>query len=1558
MAWRLRKGAARAWLIGLGTLAALVLTLMLLLAWLLASESGRLTLLDQVEHWLPRLTGQTLVIEGARSPALGDWRFERLSWQQGSGALAVDSRNLSLQWRPRYLWQRRIWLDALNADTLDVTLPASSADDTAGSGAASSLPDIAEFWSGLPSARLDELHIERLSLRQGEKPELGTAVSGDLAINWGAWPARLELSFTDRRSQLNLAVNVDAVAALRVRGDLDTAADSAWADWLDWPLQQPLAGRWDLELSQRQGRLEARIDELTLPWRDQRLVAQGGVSLNPANRRLFFSELEIAAGEQSARLHGYVQPERADLSVTADALPLALARPWLPVKDLDGAITVDGRLSGGWRTPRFAGSASFEGRWRDEALRLNTRSSASTGALSIEQLALQWGPASLSADGRIDWANQQLDLAIDARHLADRHWRPWVPAWPDDIRINDANLSGRISGSLGQPQLNAEVDAEGSYREQPLTLTAGARLNRSGLNLDDIELSSQQGRVDGSLDIDFASATLVADSRFSDVHSDWLPVFGAQLPGNPDWVADAQLNWNGPLRNPEAQGTVQVEGRWLEQPLSADLAVSQLDLRQLQLGDSRLRLGDASSGLAGRIDWAGRRLDLAATPTDVRLASIRPFVPPWPTWLDSLSGRLDGQLSVNGPWNGPQLSGDLALTGQWQEQALNARLQLQADQRQRWQIDQAQLDWAGTRLYYSGWLAPFERSLDGDFSIDQLSIGQLRELGITLPEALADLDGLANARGRISGDLTRPTLNDAGFNFNGQYARTELSAQARLRTASLERVDVEQLQFSSGPAQWSLAGQIGLQPLTLDIRTELQQLDWDRVRPWVPTDIGVPLTTLSGQLSGQLSARGDWPRLALDGSLEAGGRYLDSAFQLNWAGDGQLAGRLKHSLSLSWGDSRLNGQLDSEGEQLDGQLRISKLDIDQIRALGAPLEEGVSGDINADLGVSGTLMDPRIALQLNAAGRWQPVSIGLTDSTDWRIDIDGQGRRDDWQLSRAEADLGPAGWVSLGGRGSKDELRLDGEVRIDDSRYWLADRPEWSGALTGDFQLAGSAEQPQVEAALDWQSDRWPLMLSLNLATEAGEHRLAAQLTENNANRLSVNASTPQTPLAEWQRQPTARPFAAELFFDTDSTVFEPFFQGRPDQDFSGELSGRLSIEGSLARPQWAGEVSLADGRYENATYGTVLSGMSGELSADNRTLQLDLEAGDDVGGRVGLAGSVVWPEDRDYWWMPELDLAMTTRSARLLRRADMDASVSGELSVTGPWRDLIAAGNLEVSPLTIQLNSLLQSGAPSLNVVSAERLETPTDEDAEPRLLAPQGQWQVRLRANRRAQIYGQGLEAELSGELDLSDELTRPEVGGRFQVIRGTYTAFGKIFQITDGNIQVQGSQIVLDIQATYTGPDLSVNLRVTGTQDQLNLALSSSPPLANDELLARLLFGTTLNEMTAVQAFQLATALNSLRDPNSGLDLFGTTRELLGLDSLSLDSDTNEAGETGVNVQAGKYLSDRLYLQVESGVRTEQNFAGSLQFQVTPQVNLELYTNGQFGSGGLELNWSEDY
>src|SRR3546814_7594988 len=58
------------------------------------------------------------------------------------------------------------------------------------------------------------------------------------------------------------------------------------------------------------------------------------------------------------------------------------------------------------------------------------------------------------------------------------------------------------------------------------------------------------------------------------------------------------------------------------------------------------------------------------------------------------------------------------------------------------------------------------------------------------------------------------------------------------------------------------------------------------------------------------------------------------------------------------------------------------------------------------------------------------------------------------------------------------------------------------------------------------------------------------------------------------------------------------------------------------------------------------------------------------------------------------------------------------------------------------------------------------------------------------------------------------------------------------------------------------LNAAIRVTGRGQKPEIAFTSTPALPQDELLSRLLFGTSITNLSAPEALQLASAVASLR------------------------------------------------------------------------------------------------
>ena len=193
----------------------------------------------------------------------------------------------------------------------------------------------------------------------------------------------------------------------------------------------------------------------------------------------------------------------------------------------------------------------------------------------------------------------------------------------------------------------------------------------------------------------------------------------------------------------------------------------------------------------------------------------------------------------------------------------------------------------------------------------------------------------------------------------------------------------------------------------------------------------------------------------------------------------------------------------------------------------------------------------------------------------------------------------------------------------------------------------------------------------------------------------------------------------------------------------------------------------------------------------------------------------------------------------------------------------------------------------------------------------------------------------------------------------MRGVFKLFNKKFKLSQGEINFNNNALSVAVKGTYKKNGQRIDADLSGTQDNLTLSLSSVPPMAEDEILAFMVFGKSIQQITPFQAIQLAAAVQSLRGgANGSFDPIGSTRELLHIDTLSIDSTTTEDGGNGVNIGVGKYLNERVYLEVERTPNPSQPWRGNLEIELTPNINVESSTGGNTGIEGADLKWKKDY
>src|SRR3984893_11081494 len=225
---------------------------------------------------------------------------------------------------------------------------------------------------------------------------------------------------------------------------------------------------------------------------------------------------------------------------------------------------------------------------------------------------------------------------------------------------------------------------------------------------------------------------------------------------------------------------------------------------------------------------------------------------------------------------------------------------------------------------------------------------------------------------------------------------------------------------------------------------------------------------------------------------------------------------------------------------------------------------------------------------------------------------------------------------------------------------------------------------------------------------------------------------------------------------------------------------------------------------------------------------------------------------------------------------------------------------------------------------------------------------------APRQILVKGRGLDAELGGQLRIRGTTDSPLVGGGFELQRGFFTLASSKLTFTNGTVTFGSAGLknkidpTLDFTAQTQVADITCTVRITGLADAPKIELTSTPELPQDEILARVLFGQSAPQLSALQVVQIGTALATLsRGGGGSFNPVAKIQKALGLDRLSVGcaSSTGANGSqqnTGAQIEAGRYVSSRVFVAVK------ESTTGASQLAVDVDLTKHLKVQTKLGNG----------
>jgi translocation and assembly module TamB len=532
---------------------------------------------------------------------------------------------------------------------------------------------------------------------------------------------------------------------------------------------------------------------------------------------------------------------------------------------------------------------------------------------------------------------------------------------------------------------------------------------------------------------------------------------------------------------------------------------------------------------------------------------------------------------------------------------------------------------------------------------------------------------------------------------------------------------------------------------------------------------------------------------------------------------------------------------------------------------------------------------------------------------------------------------------------------------------FLAGQPYVAGTLDGHLTMTGSPQRPAAHLTvatkgLDLQTDGPLPRPNLSLTADADWHGeradLNAKISTGSGDCLSLSGSAPFA--FDLVKLVPGVPRNAELALKIGGsgrlenlTSIVPLGEDR----ITGGFTVDVAIGGTMAAPRPEGQIRVTGGHYANMALGTELNAIDLAIAGDGNRFRLDhLTATDGKTGKVQASGAL------DLGVSPaKVDFTLGFTDLLVARGDNMTIGADGDLKLDGTLKGMTASGTLKVRKAELYIPDRLPASVVMLDVHEIGGRDKGETTKAEP--LAPVA-LKIALDAPGQIFVRGHGVTSEWRGHVDIGGTTAGPVLTGQLSVSNGSISLLGQNFNIDRGVIGFPGGQTIdptLSVQASVTASSVTAQVNVTGTAQAPKIALSSTPALPRDEILARVLFGSNVGSLTPSQGIQLAAAAATLAQGGPGI--MDKVRSTIGLDRLDLGAGGANPNGTqgqakGTTVTGGKYIANGVFVGVQQGlIGGNSGSQAMVEVEITPNISVNS-TFGSASGSGFGAKYSLDY
>lgn len=382
-------------------------------------------------------------------------------------------------------------------------------------------------------------------------------------------------------------------------------------------------------------------------------------------------------------------------------------------------------------------------------------------------------------------------------------------------------------------------------------------------------------------------------------------------------------------------------------------------------------------------------------------------------------------------------------------------------------------------------------------------------------------------------------------------------------------------------------------------------------------------------------------------------------------------------------------------------------------------------------------------------------------------------------------------------------------------------------------------------------------------------------------------------------------------------------------EDLGGVAEGRMTIDGTVGAPVIDGGLSLKDGKLRMAGEAVpALSGINFDVETDLQRVEIAGGIDDVEGGSLSIDGSLELRNEAGDG-LGNLDVSLKGAGIPVVRNEFIIVRANVDLSVKGGFNDAQVTGEIGlIDSVFYKDMELIPIGRPFLEPSAAKLPAVGTPADVGSMVTPPFDNWtaNVELKTIDPILIRGNLGKGKVDAALRIEGKLGDPRPNGRVRLYNVVARLPFSTLEIREGSLiftPQTGFDPILEIRGTAEPRPYRVDVYVYGRASDPQLALTSQPPLPENEIMTLLATGATSSGLEDSQAATSRAMQLLIEEIRRGRFLFGKQlRPVLGLlDEVDFSLSETDPYDSETFNSARVKVSSKWYISAGLGEQGEQ-------------------------------------